>query len=1544
MRITAVASTDLFTGSAQRPLQIIQVTLVNEGLGMITYPDTPVEIRVDGPGVTTPAPARVTGLAPGGTLTAEVPVEFAAPYQAGSLRSVTAVAVAAGAAGRAGARRAATGTGDAQARLEAKVAAAEPGWTMWMVSHFHYDPVWWGTQGQFTESRLLLPDADGQLPEVRTAFELVRLHLDRAREDPDYKFVLAEIDYLKPHFDAYPEDRADLRRFIADGRVEIVGGNYNEPNTNLTGAEATIRNAVLGIGFQRDVLGGDPRTAWMLDVFGHDPGYPGLMAAAGLTSSSWARGPFHQWGPSGTEGGNRRMQFASEFEWMSPDGRGLLTSYMANHYGAGWRMQNLPDLAAAETEAYGQFRSLAEVAATRNVLLPVGSDHVIPPRWVTEIHRDWNARYVWPRFVTAVPADFFEAVRSDAAGTGAWITPQSRDMNPIYTGKDVSYIDTKQAQRAAEVACLDGERLATLAWLAGAPYPAESIDKAWRQIAYGAHHDAITGTEGDQVYLDLLAGWREAWERGDVARAAAARHLAGAPGAVGAATAPGWETTLCVFNTLARPRSGMARFTLTIDEPGTERIAVRDHHGAELPALAEGIRRHPDHSPAEVTLTFRATDVPAVGYRAYWASAEPARVPAHVTARVPAPVGAEPAAVAAGQALAGWAGTPGTAIENETFRVTADPARGGALDAITDRRTGKNVLRGPGNEMVLAEEYPGHPHWGEGPWHLSPKGPGRGSADARARIRAERCPVGSRLVAEFSLGGLTVTQETLLWDGERRVEFRTHVDGDIGQDRLLRVRFPADVPGGLPVYQTATAVIGRPFGHPDVDAAEHWFTLDNPAHDWFGVGSTARVALTGPDGTRLTQAIGVAEVISPKAGRTSRDAIRDLIAALAAAGVTATCSRADGPRYGSMDADSNLPDVRIALGGPEDNPFTAEALGAAGSAYAKELGARLEGGGTARLWLPAARDRAGTFVPGADLRGEADLPVLIVAGSGGPDGPGTLAAAIAGLAEDLADAVVEVPADDIADRVTDSDAPLAGQSVALLNRGTPGCAVSPDGTLHMSLMRCCSSWPAGVWIDGDKRAAPDGSSFAWQHWSHTFEYALAAGQGDWRDAGFSAAGTEYNHDLVTCQGGGPAAALAPGVSLVSVDQPAVLLCALKPHGNPLAQGRPGLPAAADALTIRLRETEGRPARARVQLRGGIASAYLTDLLEERDLGPLPVQDEEVIVDLPPFGTVTAVVRPVVPPATALDAEPPVPQGTNLLAETAVPEGTLAGLLEPAQPVYARYWLHGKGPAPAGNLPVAVHISPHLSGLSLDSAGPGRPAALRVTVACGPEPAAGTLRLLVPAGLSADFGASAPGEASAPAKASAPGTASAVAYDLPARGYADWDVLVRARPGTPAGRYIVAAQISDDLGQVIEDAAVVQAGGPGNPDLYLPLGDVLPLVEANAAATTAELGLATLTPPPRLAPGGTADLSVEMSSGLASEMRGEAQLVSPFGSWEALGPWTQGFRIPPGGRATLSFRVRVPAAARPGTQWWALVKIMYFGRVRYTEAVPVTVSA
>ena len=174
------------------------------------------------------------------------------------------------------------------------------------------------------------------------------------------------------------------------------------------------------------------------------------------------------------------------------------------------------------------------------MLLPVGTDYTPPNKWVTEIHRDWNARYTWPRFVCALPREFFAAVRAELDERGVAPSPQTRDMNPIYTGKDVSYIDTKQANRAAENAVLDAERFAVFAGLLGRRrrIPQAALAKAWVQLAYGAHHDAITGSESDQVYLDLLTGWRDAWELGRAARDNALALLSSAVDGIGGGVEP----------------------------------------------------------------------------------------------------------------------------------------------------------------------------------------------------------------------------------------------------------------------------------------------------------------------------------------------------------------------------------------------------------------------------------------------------------------------------------------------------------------------------------------------------------------------------------------------------------------------------------------------------------------------------------------------------------------------------------------------------------------------------------------------------------------------------------------------------------------------------------------------------------------------------------------------------------------------------------------------------------------------------------------------
>ncbi|MGW2253926.1 glycoside hydrolase family 38 N-terminal domain-containing protein [Kitasatospora sp. NPDC001660] len=1387
--ITAVESTDLFVGPEDAPRQLLRVT--------VDGPDA-ARIAVSGPGVRGEA---------AGTGPVEVPLEITGAAVGAQLPvTVSAEGVVA----------------------EAVVEVAEPGWTMFMVPHFHYDPVWWNTQAAYTSPwDLLSADATTRPLWERNGFALVDAHLDLALRDPVYKFVLAEVDYLKPYFDQHPERREVLRTLMARGQVELVGGTYNEPNTNLTGAETTIRNIVYGVGYQRDILGGDPRTAWQLDVFGHDPQFPGHLAAAGLTGSAWARGPFHQWGPiqrnfREAKDDARVMQFPSEFEWIAPSGDGVLTHYMPHHYSAGWWMDSSPDLATAERAVYELYRKLKPVGATRNLLLPVGTDYTPPNKWVTEIHRSWAAKYVWPRFACATPREFLDAVRAELAATGRRLSPQTRDMNPVYTGKDVSYIDTKQAQRAGEVAAVDAEKLATLASVHGlGRYPSAAMDKVWRHLAYGAHHDAITGSESDQVYLDLLGGWREAYDLAAGVRDTALDAL------VGRISTGGPGSAVVVTNTLSFDRTDLVAVRLPSE---AQAVRVLDSLGTEVPSVVD-----------RGTLRFLAVDVPALGWRT-WRLVEGAPGDA-------------------------WTASDGWTIANERYRVSADPSRGGGLSSVHDLLHDRELIRDGaiGNELRVYEEYPQHPDFGEGPWHLVPKGPVVGSGSGTAAVRREAGPLGERLVITGTADEVRYEQTVTLWRGLDRVDCRTRVVDHSGADRLLRLRFPVDLPGALPVSEVAGAVVGRGFAMPDVDSAEAPWTLDNPANTWFGLGATARAVLRDPAGSPLGErALGVAEVVVP--GLDDAAQVRGLVVALARVGVTATTSGADWARYGWLDVDSNLPDFRIVVGGPEVNAVARGLFDRAGESYASVL--RSEGA----VWVPAESPLAEVWRPGADLRDLRALPALVVTDP-------------AALAADLADATIEAVTPDT------SSEQLVDHTVALLSFGLPGFAVDATGALHLSLMRSCTGWPSGVWIDPPRHTLPDGSSFQLQHWTHEFDYALVGGAGDWRAQALPAQGQEFNHPLygrVVPAQDGP---LPSTLSWLRVEpQREVLLGALKPAGNPIAEG-----SAAEVgpeVTLRLVESTGLGRE--VQLGGALGLGELrhADLLE-RPLGPVERLDLA--------GS----------------------QITTLLASPGVSSSSdgpaLGPVTEPAQPVHARYWLHNRGPAPLGYLPVSVGASPGL----LRSA--GEPVEVSVVLSSHLRDAAveGTAVVLPPAGWRTSLG-------------SRP-------YRLEAGGHVRFPVALTPPTDAGPGLYFAAVRLTYD-GQEIEDVVTIAVGDL--PDL-LPVPGGTPEDRAATQGTKAEAGrdtgleVAASHETLHLTPGGRTTLALTLTNRTRSEIRGELQVVSPWGTWEAIEAPVRGFAVAAGRSSAIAFDITAPEDLDEGA-YWALAKVMWFGRCQYSPTVALEV--
>jgi alpha-mannosidase len=1367
MGVVVVESTELFVGSVEAPLQVVRVSWDATGT---------TRVHVEGPGLSTPTPVIGNGYAEVG-----VDTHGAAPGTRLHARIVI-------------------GDREDGSTTDFDFVVAEPGWTMHLVSHFHYDPVWWNTQAAYTVAwdELDFPGTHRGARQL-AGFDLVRAHLDLALAEPHYRFVLAEVDYLKPYWDAFPQDRKLLRQLLEEGRVEVMGGTYNEPNTNLTDPETTIRNFVHGMGFQRDVLGAQPATTWQLDVFGHDPAFPGFAADAGLTSSSWARGPFHQWGPmqktAEGRGDPTRMQFPSEFEWISPSGRGLFTSYMTDHYGSGWSLDSAPTLDAAGEAAYEIFRDLKKVSVAKHVLLPVGGDYTPPNKWITDLHEDWARRYVWPRFVCSLPRDFFAAVRAELADRGQEPTPQTRDMNPIYTGKDVSYIDTKQAQRAAEAAVLEAEPFAAFATiLAGAEYPDAALAKAWVQLAYGAHHDAITGSESDQVYLDLITSWRDAHDLAADVRANALAVLSSL------VTLPAGDgKPVVVWNPLNHARTDTVTVRLA-----TAGVTVTDDTGAELPALV-----------ADGSVTFLAADVPPLGWRVF-RLAESARDDQ------------------------GWVTADGVTATSDRFQVTVDPARGGGVASLVELTTGRELITqgAVGNELAVYEEYRDHPTFGEGPWHLLPKGPAVSSGSSAAVVTVERGPIGERVTSTGRVGTVRYTQTITLWQGVDRVDCTTTVDEFTGADELLRVRWPCAVPGALPVSEVGNAVVGRGFGLIDVDSARHPWTLDNPAHTWFGLSAAASLRLA--DGA--LRPIGVAEIIVPSETEAAPLA-RELAIALARNGVTSTVSSAAGARYGNLGVDSNLPDVRIALGVPDVNPFTADVLERSG----------VTGDGV--FWVPPEKPLDEVWQPSADLRDARALGVLVVPVD-----------RIAAVVADLDDHVIEVGAG------APGQDEYAGRTVALLNRGLPGFAVDTAGTLHASLLRSCTGWPSGVWIDPPRRTTPDGSNFQLQHWTHEFRYALAAGDGDWRAAEIADNSAEFSrplHAVVTADGGSRGLPVR-GSLLRAEPSNRVRLAAVKAAGNPLPSGSAVRADPRESLAVRV-----------VAHTGAATTATL-------------VSDVVTLSDLTSANLLEEPSSPVAGPLEVAGCDAVTVLARPSAAWSTVDGRVLGAEAEPVQPLYAKYWLHNRGPAPLGGLPLAVHVT---DGMTVSVASDATDADLH-----------GYVRVVAPDGWTAS-----------PAE---------LPFGLPPGGHVSSPVTVTPPADAAPGRYPVRvrAELVGDVPaswrQVVEDVTVVTVG-----QSFEPGG----LIRLSADPE-----------PVRLARGESGRLAVRVASEAGAPVALEASVVSPWGTWDLVGPRAVGAELPAHGEVELAFDVHVPEWAAPGS-WWALVRVAGAGRLLYSPAVPLEVT-
>lgn len=148
---------------------------------------------------------------------------------------------------------------------------------VFIVPHSHNDVGWLITEDQYYEQR--------------TRLILNNLY-DVLLSDPQIKFSWAESAYLSTWIKEFPEKKATFKRFLDDGRVEIIGGGWTQNDEATPDFELVIRQMEDGYNFLKSEFNITKiKTGWQIDPFGHSSLTTALWEKMGYESLTVSRVP-----------------------------------------------------------------------------------------------------------------------------------------------------------------------------------------------------------------------------------------------------------------------------------------------------------------------------------------------------------------------------------------------------------------------------------------------------------------------------------------------------------------------------------------------------------------------------------------------------------------------------------------------------------------------------------------------------------------------------------------------------------------------------------------------------------------------------------------------------------------------------------------------------------------------------------------------------------------------------------------------------------------------------------------------------------------------------------------------------------------------------------------------------------------------------------------------------------------------------------------------------------------------------------------------------
>lgn len=503
---------------------------------------------------------------------------------------------------------------------------------LYMIGNSHIDPVWFWTWEE-------------GMQEVKATYASA---LARMKEFEEFKFTSTSTAYFEWIEAVYPEMFKEIQERVAEGRWELMGGWFIEPDCILPCGEAFVRQGLYSQRYLKRKFGQICKIGSNVDSFGHNHVLPQILKKSGMDAYVFMR-----------------PRLATPlFWWEGEDGSRVKAICLPAEYTTWFHEPTVKNINDTLERAEGYDRMVCCYGVGNHGGGPT-IENIRSIQMLQEEREDVKLRF----------SNYTEFLQEVSYEDAPKITGAFEHVNEGCYSIDSAF---KQRNRLAERRMLEAEMLMSLASASRGSFMKQfgEIEGLWKTISFNQFHDTLGGTTIKSAREEGLMQLSGVCARAGELKALAIQKI------VNGLDTTGEGFPLFLFHTKSNAYTGWVEIELEwfcqsplklLDADGREVAYQRIHTDAKVRHTVLGGRRR---------IVFYAVIPPCgyVQYRLLKEIPEKEETP-HMEIR----------------------NRDNTRLENDYLRAEFDPQTG-MLRALVDKQTGYNALAGSGSLHLYRDE------------------------------------------------------------------------------------------------------------------------------------------------------------------------------------------------------------------------------------------------------------------------------------------------------------------------------------------------------------------------------------------------------------------------------------------------------------------------------------------------------------------------------------------------------------------------------------------------------------------------------------------------------------------------------------------------------------------------------------------------------------------------------------------------------------------------------------------------------------------------